>query len=309
MDYMESIFYFKALADETRIRLFNILLNHEMSVNDLVSLMGMGQSRISRHLKILTDSGIIQCRRDGIWAFFSVSKTGKEKRFVDAIRFLFDEEPELAEDLKNAETVVTDRKRKSKQFFNKIAHKWDDLKQQIIGDFDLNGAILKHVERCAYAVDMGCGTGQLLHRLKNLAAVSVGVDSSPQMLEQARKLFSADNGSIELRLGELEHLPVGDNQADYVIIAMVLHHISAPEKAIVEAARILKRKGKLIIADFEKHEDEDMREKYGDRWLGFSRKEIKTYLSDNGFNLNLTESFDMNQSLKLNIYKAEKNNN
>ncbi|NLD39449.1 MAG: metalloregulator ArsR/SmtB family transcription factor [Desulfatiglans sp.] len=306
---MESIVYFKALADETRIRLFNILLNHEMSVNDLVSLMGMGQSRISRHLKILTDSGIVQCRRDGVWAFFSASKAGKEKKFVDSIRFLFDEEPELAEDLKNAEAAITDRKKKSKQFFNRIAHKWDDLKQQIIGDFDLNGAILKHVERCAYAVDMGCGTGQLLHRLKEVAAVSVGVDSSPQMLEQARKLFSADNGSIELRLGELEHLPVGDNQADHVIISMVLHHIPSPEKAIAEAARILKNKGRLIIVDFEKHQDEDMRKNYGDRWLGFSKEEINTYLADLGFAIILTESFEMNQSLKLNIYKAEKINN
>jgi ubiquinone/menaquinone biosynthesis C-methylase UbiE len=271
--------------------------------------MGMGQSRISRHLKILTDSGIIQCRRDGIWAFFSVSKTGKEKRFVDAIRFLFDEEPELAEDLKNAETVIADRKKKSKQFFNRIAHKWDDLKQQIIGDFDLNGAIIKHVGKCAYAVDMGCGTGKLLLQLKNLAAVAVGVDSSPQMLDHARRLFSAENGSVELRLGELEHLPIGDNLSDYVVISMALHHIASPEKAIAEAGRILKRKGKLIIADFEKHEDEDMREKYGDRWLGFTTEEIKTYLKDSEFALTLTESFEMNQSLKLNIYIADKMNN
>jgi ArsR family transcriptional regulator len=296
---MDNLIYFKALADETRIRLFNILINHEISVNELVSLMGMGQSRISRHLKILTDSGLVQCRRDGVWAFFTASKAGEEKKFVDAIRFLFDEEPELTEDLKNAEKVITDRKRKSKQFFNKIAHKWDDLKQQIIGDFDLNSAILKHVERCAYAVDMGCGTGQLLHRLKEVAAVAVGVDSSPQMLEQARKLFSSDNGAVELRLGELEHLPVGDKQADCVIISMALHHIPSPEKAIAEAARILKPKGRLIIADFEKHQDEEMERKYGDRWLGFSIKEIKTYLGDNGFTLNLTESFDMNQPLKL----------
>jgi ArsR family transcriptional regulator len=303
---MKSINYFKALADETRIRLFNILLNHEMSVNDLVSLMGMGQSRISRHLKILTDAGIIQCRRDGIWAFFSVSKAGKEKRFVDAIRFLFDDEPELAADLKNAETVIENRKMKSKQFFNRIAHKWDDLKQQIIGEFDLNGAILRHVEKCEFAVDMGCGTGQLLRRLKEFAAVAIGVDSSPQMLEQARRLFLDSNGSVELRLGELEHLPVGDNQADCVIVSMALHHMPAPEKAITEASRILKNKGTLIIAEFEKHQDEDMRKKYGDRWLGFSREEIKTYLADTGFALAHTESFDMNQSLKLNIYKAEK---
>ena len=303
---MESINYFKALADETRIRLFNILLNHELSVNELVSLMDMGQSRISRHLKILTDSGLLECRRDGVWAFYSVSKNGKEKEFAEAIRFLFHDESEFSEDLKNADIVMNDRKKKSKQFFNRIAHEWDDLQQQIMGDFDLNSAILKHVDNCNFAVDMGCGTGKLLYHLKELAAVTVGVDSSPVMLEQARKLFSNRNGNVKLRLGELEHLPIGDKEADCVIISMALHHLSAPEKAVAEAARILNRKGKFVIADFEKHRDEYMREKYGDRWLGFSREEMEAFLSGSGFALIEMESFPMNQSLKLNIYKSEK---
>ncbi|MGD9157050.1 MAG: metalloregulator ArsR/SmtB family transcription factor [Desulfobacteraceae bacterium] len=303
---MNSINYFKALADETRIRLFNILLNHEMSVNELVSLMGMGQSRISRHLKILTDSGLLECRRDGVWAFYSVSKNGKEKEFAEAIRFLFHDELEFLEDLKNADIVMNDRKKKSKQFFNRIAHEWDDLQQQIMGNFDLNSAILKHVDTCSFAVDMGCGTGKLLNHLKNLADITIGVDSSPVMLEQARKLFGDENSHVKLRLGELEHLPIGDKEADCVIISMALHHLSTPEKAIVEAARILKRKGKFVIAEFEKHQDENMREKYGDRWLGFSKEEIDTFLSGSGFALIEMESFSMNQSLKLNIYKSEK---
>ncbi len=303
---MESLSYFKALADETRIRLFNILINNELSVNELVSLMDMGQSRISRHLKILTDSGLLQCRRDGIWAFFSVSKNGKEKEFAEAIRFLFQDESVLTDDLKNVEIIMSERNKKSKQFFNRIAHKWDDLQQQIMGAFDLNRAILKNVEHCEFAVDLGCGTGKLLYYLKDFATVTVGVDSSPVMLEQARKLFNEENGNVRLRLGELEHLPIGDKEADLVIISMALHHLSAPENAIAETARILKRKGKFVIADFEKHKDENMREKYGDQWLGFSKEEIETFLSGNGFVINSMESFSMNQSLKLNIYKSEK---
>ena len=302
---MDSLIYFKALADETRIRLFNILLSNELSVNELVSLMGMGQSRISRHLKILTDSGLLQCRRDGVWAFYSVSKKEKEKKFARAIRFLFHDEAELEKDLKNANVVIDDRKKKSKQFFNSIASEWDELQQQIIGDFDLNRAILKHVEKCNFAVDLGCGTGKLLYYLKKLAPVVVGVDSSPVMLEHARKLFEKENGNVKLRLGELEHLPIGDKEADCVIISMALHHLSEPEQAFAEAARILKRKGKLVIADFQKHKNENMREKYGDRWLGFSKEEIENYLTGTGFGLVDMESFPMNQSLKLNIYKSE----
>ena len=303
---MESLNYFKALADETRIRLFNILIDHELSVNELVFLMDMGQSRISRHLKILTDSGLLQCRRDGIWAFYSVSNKGKGKEFSEAIRFLFHDESEFLEDIKNADTVIDDRKKRSKLFFKKIAHEWDDLQQQILGEFDLNGAILRHVDICDFAVDMGCGTGRLLYRLKDIAAVTVGVDSSPEMLEQARKLFNEENGNVKLRLGELEHLPIRDEEADYAIISMALHHLSEPGKAIAEASRILNKKGKLIIADFEKHGNESLREKYGDRWLGFSSEEIENYISSNRFVLTDIESYPMNQSLKLNIYKSEK---
>ena len=201
---------------------------------------------------------------------------------------------------------MKDRKKKSKQFFNKIAHEWDELQQQIMGDFDLNKAILNHVDSCHFAVDMGCGTGKLLYHLKNYSSFTVGVDSSPVMLEQARNLFKEENGNVELRLGELEHLPIGDNEADFAIVSMALHHLSNPEKAITEAGRILNEKGKFVIADFEKHKNENMREKYGDRWLGFSREEIEGYLAGNGFVLIGIESFPMNQSLKLNIYKSEK---
>lgn len=304
---MESLNYFKALADETRIRLFNVLLRHELSVNELVHLMDMGQSRISRHLRILTDSGLLKCRRDGIWAFYSVSSKGKEKQFADAIRFLFHDDTELSEDLKDADIIIEDRKKRSKQFFNSIAHKWDDLQQKVMGDFDLNSAILNHVEKCSFAVDLGCGTGKLLYHLKDISEVAVGVDSSPVMLEQARKLFRDKNSNVNLRLGELEHLPIGDREADFVIISMALHHLSSPEKAIPEVARILKTGGKLLIAEFEKHQNEIMRDKYGDRWLGFSKKEVEAFLSGSGFALIQTESFKMNQSLKLNIYKSIKN--
>lgn len=303
---MKRLNYFKALADETRIRLFSILLSHELNVNELVSIMDMGQSRISRHLKILTDSGLLRCRRDGVWAFYSVSKKGEGKKFSEAIRFLFHDESELKEDLKNADLIMNERKKKSKQFFNRIAHEWNDLQQEIIGDFDLNGAILKHVETCNFAVDLGCGTGKLLYHLKDFARLTVGVDSSPVMLEQARKLFNEENGNVELRLGELEHLPIGDSEADFVIASMALHHLSNPEKAVAEGARILNRKGKFVIADFEKHQNEKMREKYGDRWLGFSREEVESFLSENGLTLIDMESFSMNQALKLNVYKSEK---
>ncbi len=303
---MECLGYFKALSDKTRVRLFYILSGYELSVNELVTVMGMGQSRISRHLRILTDCGLLQCRRDGVWAFYSVLEEGRGNRFAEAVYFLFQDDSGLKEDLANARRVVSDRESRSKQFFNSIAHEWDDLQQQITGDFDLNNAILGHVEQCELAVDMGCGTGKLLHHLKDFAKVAVGVDSSPVMLQEARKRFHNENGNVKLRLGELEHLPIAEKEADCVIISMALHHLSHPVKAISEAARILRKKGRFIIADFEKHSNEEMRKKYGDRWLGFSKEEISTLLKANRFKLVKMETCMMNQSLALNIFQAVK---
>ena len=303
---MICLAYFKALADETRVRLLNILLHHELSVNEIVSLMDMGQSRISRHLKVMTDSGILSCRRDGAWAFYSAVADGDAGRFVECIRFLFQSEDAFAKDLEKAAVLVKERRIKSTIFFNSIATEWNYLQREVLGDFDLNQAILDCIDTCHYAVDLGCGTGQLLLRLRQKAGFAVGIDSSRKMLDQAQKLFSNDNRNVELRLGELEHLPMGDSKADLAVISMVMHHLSDPEKVALEIFRILKKDGMFIIADFEKHTNEEMRKKYGDRWLGFSKEEIRTILNNSGFEEREIKTFHLKQSINLNITRARK---
>jgi DNA-binding transcriptional ArsR family regulator len=273
--------YFKALADETRLRMLNILNHHELSVNEIVSLMDMGQSRISRHLKVMTDSGILNCRRDGAWAFYSAVSDGDAGRFVAGIRFLFESETMLAKDLEKAAVLMKERRIKSTNFFNAIASEWNYLQQKVLGDFDLNQAILDCIDTCLYAVDLGCGTGELLSSLGKKAGFAVGIDSSRKMLAQARKLIPADSENIELRLGELEHLPVGNGEADLAVISMVMHHLAEPGQVALEVFRILKKDGIFIIADFEKHTNEEMRKKYGDR-------EIKTFQLKQSINLNIT---------------------
>jgi len=303
---MICLTYFKALADETRVRLLNILQHHELSVNEIVTLMKMGQSRISRHLKVLTDSGLLECRRDGAWAFYSAVGSHDAGRFVNSIRPFFQIEQRLVDDLENASLLVKDRSIKSTIFFNSIASEWNYLQQKVLGTFTLNMAIIDCVGQCRFAVDLGCGTGGLLAGLREKAEFAVGVDSSRKMLDQAEKLFSGNKKNIELRLGELEHLPVGNSEADLAVISMVMHHLANPEKVTMEVARILKTNGIFIIADFEKHSNEEMRKKYGDRWLGFSKNEIQTILSRNGFEEQEIKTFQLKQSINLNITIARK---
>ena len=125
------------------------------------------------------------------------------------------------------------------------------------------------------------------------------------MLEQARRRFS-DQQSIELRLGESEHLPLRDGEADVAIMNMVLHHLSQPEEGIREVNRVLKTGDRFIVVDFEKHEQEQMRKSYGDRWLGFESRRIRHWLGSSGFGSVDERGFELGRQLRLIIYTARK---
>lgn len=305
---MDILISLKACADETRIRLLNILINHELSVNEIVDMMGMGQSRISRHLKILLDAGLLKCRRDGVWAFYSGSTTGPGKPFIEAMMPMLSKDEALKRDIITASAIIEERTKTARQFFNKIAGQWDRLKSEILGNFDLNKAIADISPECEKAADLGCGTGDLLSALRFKAQKVIGVDSSSEMLKEARaRAGTAENGRIDLRLGELGHLPLSDREVSLAVSSMALHHIQNPGQAIKEAGRILEKDGTFIIAEYGKHSDESMRQKYGDLWLGFHSYEIKKWLEDAGFGLSSTETFELKNSIKLHIYKANKN--
>ena len=301
---MENITFFKALADITRLRLVNILLHYELSVNEIVSILEMGQSRVSRHLKILTDAGFLECRRDGIWAFYFIIKTGPGRKFIDSIKYLFDQESLLREDILHAEHIIQDRKLETIRFFNEIAFKWDLLKKEILGSFNLNDTILKEISECDVAVDLGCGTGELMETLKTAANVVIGVDSSLNMLEMARERLDTGGDEFDLRLGELEHLPLKNGEADCAVISMVLHHLSKPGTVIAEICRVLKKNGTLVVVDYDKHEDENMRKIYGDRWLGFSKDEVENILTAHGLRIDRIQSFNIQKQLTLNLFKS-----
>jgi len=303
---MEPIVYFKALSDETRIRLLNLLLNYELNVNEIVAVMGMGQSRISRHLKILSDSGLLASRRDGLWVFYSAAEEGDGKAFLDAVSHLILKDESLNDDLKSLERMIEEREDEKNRFFNSIASDWDSVKHEILGSIDMVSEIIPYIRKTDTIADLGCGTGELLYSLSKSAEKVIGVDKSPRMLDEARRRFSATGGDVDLRIGEIEHLPMRDREADLAVINMVLHHLPAPQNGISEACRVLKEGDRLIIVDLEKHTNEEMRKNYGHRWLGFSGVEMKGWLRDSGFSLEDQNQFDVKQGLKVNLFIAKK---
>jgi ArsR family transcriptional regulator len=155
-------------------------------------------------------------------------------------------------------------------------------------------------------VDLGCGTGDLLTVLREKGDRVIGVEKSPKMLEEARRRFAGTGNHIDLRIGEMEHLPLREGEADAAVINMVLHHLPDPAAAFPEVYRILKLGGGFIIVDLITHDVESMRERYGDRWLGFAEKDIKKWLEKSGFHVEIMESFDLKKGLHGFIVQAIK---
>ncbi len=303
---MISLSLFKALSDETRMRLLNLSIHYELNVNEIVSVLEMGQSRISRHLKILTDCGLLSFRRDGLWIFYSASIEGEGFDFIQSIKHLLNHNSQFQEDLEAAEKCIVERTKKTALFFNGISKNWELLKKDIIGNLDLNGKIIKSVPFSETIVDLGCGTGDLLPLLKSKSLHVIGVEKSVKMLEEARKHYELERDGIDIRIGELEHLPLRDEEADIAVTNLVLHHLSEPKKAIKEVHRILKSNGGFIIIDLFLHEDESMRQKFGDLWLGFSMDILENWLKEIGFAPLDVEHFELKNGLKGFIYKAQK---
>lgn len=308
---IQALHYFKALSDETRLRLLHILLHYELSVNELVSIMRMGQSRVSRHLKILSEAGLLTFRRDGLWVFYMAPSLGRERQFMTAISPFMDADDAMRADLDEAARLIEERSRKTRQFFNAIAEDWDELNREVLGDFDLAaevGAALP--EKCPLAVDLGCGTGLVLERMLERAGGVIGVDGSPRMLELCRRRFSpgqlGDAGPVSLRIGDLEHLPLRDGEADFASINLVLHHLATPSAALREICRILRPGGQVLVCDFDQHNDEAMRTEYGDRWLGFPQEELTAMLAGAGLAVRGVQRRPVSRGLTLLMLTAEK---
>ncbi|MCK5313086.1 MAG: metalloregulator ArsR/SmtB family transcription factor [Desulfobacteraceae bacterium] len=306
----DNLKIFKALADETRLRIYRILTNHELNVNEIVEVMVMGQSRVSRHLKILTESTLLSCRRDGSFVYYQAEQDEEKRSLMGFIKKSNYQKDEVLKDLQRAEIIVSERKKKTRAFFNNVAATWDDLKQDLFGDFDLNQILTDELN--AYnrnfkaIVDLGCGTGELLSLMNTQVQKCIGVDSSPKMLELAKERFSNIRGGYEFRLGELEHLPVKEKEVDFAVINMVLHHIAVPSQVIYEAGRVLAPDGFLMIADLAKHTSKSIKERFGGSWMGFEKEEIEKWLTDAGFKVDSVDTYKVRLNLSVNVFKSIK---
>jgi len=290
----------KALADETRLRVVRILTQGSFNVNELARILGMGQSRVSRHLRILLDAGLVTARREGSWAYYTLSGSwtggreraarGQERR--PSPRFLrllaselarASETPQAAADDEAVRRSMDERRSRAETFFRGVAERWDSERDRIAGPPEHLDLLVEMLGRPRTTVDLGTGTGVLLSRLAARSARVIGIDAAEEMLRVARRrVVDEELPGVELRLGSLEHLPLSDGEADVMVANMVLHHVANPPDALREVRRGLREGGRFVLADFAAHLVESYRERLGDLWLGFRRDELESWLAEAG---------------------------
>ena len=274
-----------ALADPTRSRLLLLLDRHELTVGELCSALQLPQSTVSRHLKTLADEAWVIARADGTSRRYVMPGSSLEpgaRRLWHLVRDQMSTTPSARHDLTRAERVLHERRTTSQAFFSTRAGQWDRVRAELYGsgaDLAPIGALL---DPSWVIGDLGCGTGQTLAALAPFVGSLIGVDESSPMLGAARKRLDA-YGNIELRSGSLEDLPIEDASLDAAILSLVLHFVVDPAKVLVDAARVLRPGGRLLIIDMLPHEREDYRATMGHLWLGFNDEQLSGWLAEAGF--------------------------
>lgn len=276
--------HLSTLADSTRSRLLLVLERHELTVSELCVILQLPQSTISRHLKVLGDDGWVTSRADGTSRYYRMLETPGEwaGRLWEVVRDDVNRSPTAIQDREREEAVLTDRRRRSREYFSSVAGRWHEVRQELFGhQVDLQLA-LAMLDPHATVGDLGCGTGHLSGLLAPHVARVVAVDASAEMLLAARERLAA-YPNVEVRLSDLERLPIESDSLDIALLSLVLHYIAEPARVLAEAWRALKPGGRVIVLDMTPHDREDLRQAMGHVWTGFPEQQVRAWLGEAGF--------------------------
>lgn len=279
----------KAAGESTRLRLLALLAEGELNVKDLTRILGQSQPRISRHLKLLTEAGLIERFREGSWVYFRLAdndaRAGFTARIVDA---LDSNDSVLERDRARAEAVKRERAEAAQAYFRDHAAEWDEIRALHLAESQVEAAMLDLFgkQRFSLLVDLGTGTGRILELFADRFERGLGIDLNRDMLAYARdKLEQAGHGHCQVRQGDLFNLVLEDGVADGVVLHQVLHFLHDPARALGEAARILAPGGRLLIVDFAPHELEFLRDDFAHSRLGIEPAQMDQWLADAGLDL------------------------
>lgn len=291
-----SLNLFRAIGEETRLRIMVLLERGELTVSELTQILGQSQPRVSRHLKILADAGLVERYREGSWMFYRTAPEGDVR--IDALRRSVRElsaadDRVIARDADRFRQSREARARLAEAYFEKNAGEWHRVRALHLPEADIEARMRAMVgeDKVDLFVDLGAGTGRMLEVFADRFRAGVGIDVSREMLAVARtNLERAGVAHAQVRHGDIFAAPIESGSADLVCLHQVLHYLAAPGEAVCEAARLLKPGGRLLIVDFAPHELEFLRNEHAHRRLGFSDEEAKSWRRDAGLDLLAAET-------------------
>src|SRR5436190_6398805 len=285
---------FQALADPTRLRILALLRTMELSVGELAQLLGQSQPRVSRHVRILSDSGLVGRRKEGSWVYLQIADPTRTEPLFELYDGWDDPEAEqlFSSDAARLDSVRADRAEAARRYFEAHAATWDNIRSLHIADAEIERAIegLLADRPIGALLDIGTGTGRMLELFAPRAASAIGIDRSSEMLRLARvKLEEAGICGASLRQGDMYALPLGDRCADSIILHQVLHYAQQPGAAIAEAARVLSPGGRLLVIDFAQHDRAELKEQDAHLRLGFADDAMRGWFGAASLNLDRIE--------------------
>jgi len=276
----------RAVAEQTRLRVLFLLREGELTVKDLTRVLGQSQPRISRHLKLLHEAGLVDRHREGSWVYFRLCEGDPGRMLVNSVLDVFDSsDMAFRLDLDRLAQLVKERTEAAQLYFETNASNWDHLRSLHVDEQKVEVLLseLFGADPVDRLIDLGTGTGRMLELFRGRYWHGIGIDANYSMLNYARsRLETTCGGEAQVRQGDLYQLSLDDGSADAVIMHQVLHHLREPLAGLKEAARILAPEGRLFVVDFAPHELEFLREQYAHERLGFSEQQMKQWFKSAG---------------------------
>lgn len=286
----------RAAGDPTRLRLLLLLLEAELTVSELTQILGQSQPRVSRHLKLLCDAGLLERFKEGTWVFYRAADNGQAGALARQLAGLAQsiDDPQRAADRRHLAAVREARAAEAAAYFKANAPNWERLRSLHVPEKEVEDAIVRLLahDPPATLLDAGTGTGRMLELLAPYIRRGIGIDVSPEMLGIARdRLARVGANHCQVRLGDVFRPPLPDKSVDAVLFHQVLHYLDDPQAALREALRVLKPAGRVLIADFAPHTLEFLRQDHAHRRLGFSDREVQAWFKAVGLKPVARESF------------------
>ena len=276
----------RAAGEPTRLRVLALLAQEELAVLELGRVLGQSQPRVSRHLKLLAEAGLVDRFADGAWAFYRLAAAEPARTLADAVLSLADPcDPVLAADRERLAAVRAERAAQAADYFARNAPRWAEIRSLHVDEAEVEAAILRAAGPGPFRrlLDLGTGAGRMLTLLGGRARSGLGLDLSRSMLNIARsETAAAGLAEVELRHGDILATGLPAGFADLVIVHRVLHYLSEPAAALAEAARLVAPGGRLLVVDFAPHGLEQLRDQHQHRRLGFADEEIVPSLAAAG---------------------------